>query len=790
VTAAPSAALLRLAALPVQTLLAGGSPRVFAHLARLDEREAAHRTRARALAADLGARLVRHPLLDAPGRAAASAVRRTLYQGAELTGGDVEALARRTERLLPGDDLTVRLRYQVVGQTALATLRRDTFRMIVAADERLVATAWTLLHASASGRRAAADADPALYRDIAARVAGGEPWHTARMQRRAEHLWRTLTRAATRATPRGWLGHVALLPVHGYGRWDGTVPLPVTEGAAVRVEPPYRHVRLDGAHRLALAPLAWIEAAEVTVWTGGEDPRDPRGEVRVPRTDALDAIVERLAPGPVRAGALVDALAGRDPARRAAVTAHLEALLATGLLRVGTPARPVLTGWRPIDDEPARPPVPPGATVEVYRQTDAALTVAHAGRLTDLVGLALRTMALIDSDELPPRPLLPPDLGTHRRPLLELARECATAGVRVGAWRPHHRDWPAVTDPGSGYARLVAWLDQRMDRHTAGDLDAAALDELGAPAAVPQWPVDAVVRPLRGPGEVCGALELVAPAGLLDAPFVDGLSALHPQLPQVTAYREFLDGISARAGIPLLEVIAPGATARPVYCQRWTGDPHRAGGTYLPLSGITLRVAGGRQVVAEFRGERVWPVRHATRAPAPPWDTVTALLMLASPQPERDHWRPLRYSFDAWPHRSFVPRITVGGQLVVSPAQWRLRSSTLWGPTDGLAERYAALGRLVRRLGMPRLVDVAAGVHEEAVAVDLYGPQGIRVLDRLIRCGAPDLYVRELLADPEHLAVHDEATGAATVAELVLRLPVPALPPVRPRDTAAGAYVR
>jgi hypothetical protein len=540
----------------------------------------------------------------------------------------------------------------------------------------------------------------------------------------------------------------------------------VTEGAATRVTPVYRHVRLDGAHRLALAPLTWVEPAELIIWTGGADPRDPRGEVRVPRTDALDTIVERLSPGPVRAGALVDALAGRDPARRAAVTAHLEALIATGVLRVGPVERPVLSGWRPIGDDVGTPP-----GVDVFRQTDAALAVDHAHRLTGLVGLALRTMALIDSDGLPPRPLLPPDLGTHPRPLLELARGCATAGIRVGAWRPHHYDWPAVTDPGSGYARLVAHLDQRMDRETAGDLDVEALDSLGAPAAVPEWPVDALIRPLRGPGETIGALDVVAPAGLLDARFVDGLSALHPELPQVRAYQEFLRELSETAGVPLVEVCPPGTARRPAHCERWTGDPDRTGGTYLPLSGFTLRVEGGRRVVAEFRGERVWPVLHATRTPAAPWDTVTGLLMLASPQPERGHWRPLRYSFDAWPHRSFVPRITVGGQLVISPAQWRLRPSALWRPADRLADKYLALARLVRRLGMPRLVDVASGVHEEATAVDLYGPQGVRVLDRMIRSGAPALYVRELLADPEHLAVHDEATGAPTVAELLLRIP-------------------
>jgi hypothetical protein len=121
--------------------------------------------------------------------------------------------------------------------------------------------------------------------------------------------------------------------------------------------------------------------------------------------------------------------------------------------------------------------------------------------------------------------------------------------------------------------------------------------------------------------------------------------------------------------------------------------------------------------------------------------------------------RGFRYSLAAWPGRDAVPRITAGGALVVAPAQWRVDRSELGEPGDRLANRLAALERLRRRRGLPRLVNVTTGVPEEPVTVDLCALPGLRALDSLAARGTEPLLVRELFAGP-----------GGYVVELVLRL--------------------
>jgi len=263
-------------------------------------------------------------------------------------------------------------------------------------------------------------------------------------------------------------------------------------------------------------------------------------------------------------------------------------------------------------------------------------------------------------------------------------------------------------------------------------------------------------------------------------------------------YRGFLARRAAAAGARPVEVLAPplsvraaNAVRRPAYTAAWTGDPDRAGYldgdglSYLPLSRITLR-RDGASVVAEAGGERIWPVRHTARVAAPPWSTVVDLLMLASPQPERTRWRALRYSLTGWPERAFMPRITVGGALVVTPAQWRIPAGSLWRADDRLVDRYAALERLRRRHRLPRVVQVATDPHAEPLTVDLVSPHGLRALDRIVQRGADTVLVRELPADPDRLPVHDEATGAGCVAELLLRL----APAIETSGNGAGSVIR
>jgi hypothetical protein len=426
--------------------------------------------------------------------------------------------------------------------------------------------------------------------------------------------------------------------------------------------------------------------------------------------------------------------------------------------------------------------------VDVYRETGVALADAHAQRLQALVRLGLRVMSTTDLDGVDRSPTLPPGLGPAPRPLLDIVADCARSGVEVWHGFPHHHDWSRPPDPDSAAARLMDWIDRRIDRadRSGINLDQSTLDELGAPPAQLDWPVDALLRPIRVAGGPVAVLDEVAPAGVLDARFIAALGALGAPLPQVEQYQRFLDDFSERTGASFVEVLVPplsqhaaNAVRRPSYTRRWTADPDHAlyfpadavaATTYLPLSDITMRTSAGR-VVAEVDGRRIWPISHTARNARPPWDLVTALLRLASPQPRRDAWRRLTYSLPAWPDRDHVPRITVGGGLVLTVAQWRLRRDQLWQPDDSTIAKATALLRLRRRWSLPRWVTSVADRHDEPIAIDLDSLRAPRIIDRLLADGGSAIALSEMLPSPEQLPVRDEPAGGASVAELLLRLP-------------------
>ncbi len=393
-------------------------------------------------------------------------------------------------------------------------------------------------------------------------------------------------------------------------------------------------------------------------------------------------------------------------------------------------------------------------------------------------------MTLTDCDAPPAAAADLPLLDEEPRPVLELAAECVQAGQPVRRGLPHHHDWPAVTERESPYGRFIGWLEGQLDGAGEVDLTEAALDRFLVGDPGPGWPLDCLLRPMRGAsqGGAAGPMALLAqclPAGLMDARFVPALCQLGADVPQAAAYHRFLCDLGERSGACPVEVLAPplsrqaaNAVRRPAYTGVWTGDQAIGGyfhpdglkpDVYLPLSEITLRRQGSA-VVAEAGGQRIWPVSHTTRVVPAPWDTIHGLLMLASPQPERDRWRGLTYSLPAFPGRDYVPRITVGGGLVLSAAQWRVPQARLWHHRDSTLAKAAALLRIRRTLGLPRWVSVTGDVHDEGRVVDLDSLQSLRVLDRVTAGRPSDLLVTEFLPGP------GPASGAGRVRRRRTRL--------------------
>lgn len=402
----------------------------------------------------------------------------------------------------------------------------------------------------------------------------------------------------------------------------------------------------------------------------------------------------------------------------------------------------------------------------------------------------------------------------------------AAPGGAVRALEPaRYAGWRPAEVPGSGYARLLAHLAAHLDEDHI-DIDADLLDALGAPPAgqaLPAWPLDCLLRPLpgstpgggSGPGSPVAVLESVSPGSMIDARFADALDALYGSYANVSAYRAFLAAVERNTGARFLELLAPplatraaNAVRRPVTTSWCTGDPNLAlyygrtvvaetarrvpgasrepgGGArepavrHVPLHRITLRRVGP-SLLAEVDGVRVLPVVHATRTAVPPWDTVQRLLQAAG-HPGTGYVVRLGGLAAAFPHAARVPRLTLGGDLVVSPAQWRVPRALMWRTEAPEAAKVTALAALREGYGLPRFCFARATPEAKPVPVDLSALPTVNLLERLYADPGSEPLLEEALPGPRQLLLRegDQAgeQGAGLAAQLLLRTP---------HDRAAG----
>ncbi|MEU2355968.1 lantibiotic dehydratase [Streptomyces misionensis] len=824
-------ALLRLGGMPGAAWTAGAAEHLFDGAARHADTTERLAAQARALADRLGAEVVPHPALAPADRGAVLALRRRLHSGAAPEASDCALLERSSA--VPADlagQARALLRGAETAKAELTRLRQE----VTAEQQRLAEQAWRTARSNPVLRAFLDSAAPALVDDIERRLADGRSWSGKQLRKRAAYLWRILGRAAMKTTPRGWAGQIATLPVTD-GPGDGCPPLlapgtPLGALAAIAVEnvhllragaAPADLRTADPATLLAPTPLHFAEPSAPAPAPGEPpaqvrcyvvDPREP-GRLRqivLRRTRVLQCVLDLLADGPRTLGELDRALPalcappGRPAVAPAVVRGFLQHLHGLGVVQVCRAPRQHCTGWVPAETVGATgalPPMPAGGGADAwfldsYRRlgADAAVPAAAAARVRRGLRIAARLAALREAD----RPAEPPErqawfagLTEQARPLGEILADRLSADEPPPAAR-RYTGWAPAHDPEGGYARLLAHLDAAARSGTARvDLDDALLDELGAPpgdSALPPWPVDCLLRPLppRADGGPVAVLESASAAGVLDARFADGLRTLHGGHDNGDAYRAFLAAVEERTGVRFVDLLVPplaersaNAVRRPVTTRWWTGDPdptpyygspgRRA--RYLPLDRITLRRAHGR-IVAEADGRRVLPVYQATRSPAPPYDSLVRLLLAAS-HPAASCLVRLDALDAALPDRARLPRLTAGGDLVLTPATWRLDRGKLWEPGDDLLGKVRVLALLRRSAGLPRHVFVRTAPGAKPVPVDLASLTALQLIERLCaREAGTALLVEEMLPAPEDLLVRDPLHGGASVAaQLLLRLP-------------------
>ncbi|WP_037854957.1 lantibiotic dehydratase [Streptomyces sp. NRRL S-340] len=822
-------ALLRIAGMPCDAWTAAGAPGLFDSVVRHADATGHLAEQGRLLADRLGEEVVPHPALRAADRGAVLALRRRLHSGLPPRAADHAALLRSPA--VPAG-LAAQVHHLLRRYEQAEETRAGLEHAITAEQERLAAQAWQTACANPFLRAFLDSAAPGLADDVRRRLAEGQSWSGRQLRKRTAYLWRAVGRAAAKTTPRGWAGQIAALPV---APGDDGSPLLLEPGgslgalAAVAVEnvhlvrtratPPELRTAGPGL-LLTPAPLHFTEPpGSAPGNTPGQvrcyvvDPREP-GRLRqivLRRTRALEGVLALLADGPRPLGELEAALAhaaappGGPPLASADVLrGFLQHLLALGVLQICRAPRQHRVDWIPpgaVTPDRALPRAPGTEDdghwfLDSYRRPAAPARVPGRAAARVLRGLrtAARIAALCAADSAPDLPAQRPEpagLTEQPRPVSEfLADRLPAESPQPPPRRP--TGWVPARDRTGAYARLLHHLDTAARAGaTQVDVDDDLLDDLGAPppeAALPCWPIDCLLRPLgpcegRGPVAV---LETASAAGVLDARFADGLRTLYGGYGNSDAYRDFLATVERRTGVRFVDLLVPplnersaNAVRRPVTTRWWTGDPDPTPyygpdtrhARYLPLDRISLR-RSGRRIIAEADGRRIVPVYHATRSPAPPYDTLVRLLLAAS-HPAASYLLRLDALDAALPDRPVLPRLTAGGDLVLAPATWRVERSRLWQPGDDTLGKVRTLALLRRAAGLPRHAFVRTAPGGKPVPVDLASLTALHLIERLCAQQAgTTLLVEEMLPGPRELLLRDPVHGGSAVAaQVLLRLP-------------------
>lgn len=825
-----SSCLLRVAGAPISAWLQAANPTLFARVRELEPRVASYAELGRRLAEELGRELLAAPSLPRTERSLALQARRDLHNARPLAPAVGDRLVVLAAALgLDAARWREQLGAAVAASRELAELEPQVDAMVAEEEARLAELAWSLVRDLPIARLLVSHRDPAFASALEERVARGLSWRSRSARRSGAYVWKVLVRATTKSNPRDFHGHVALLPVGG----------DAAPGEPLRLRPDFAAQWLENVHRqrrelgqaprshppqarLSLTPLHWWTETHLRAWVIDRENATEVREVELRRISLLDAIHAVLADGSLpHASALVEAGARLPAADRELLPGIVDHLVGLGVLEVSSSPRerfvePITSagtqGCIVVEERvlgPAAVSAPLDARrkeagfLDVYRRADASLPASLGLRLQRQFGEVQRLLALIDADRRPSTAHADDGPAVPLLAAIE-AQVLAPARPWTGGPAPLARHWPLAREATSGYARLLAFLASEADRADVIDIDAQRLDELGAPPAAFDWPVDCILRLPDGSAPhdgVDAVLDEAFPAGSLDARFVAALRRIEGEVAHVDHYSAFLRELEAATDATILELLIPpcsigaaNAIRRPLLARAWTGDAdvepyiegaRAAGLRHVPLGSLTLRRERGETVI-EAGGRRMWPIYHATRLPLPPWNVLADVLLTASPL--RPPWTPRRLSFslDAFPERASMPRITVGGGMVIACAQWRLPAGEPWERGASLRGKIRALERLRARLGLPRWVFASSGPKRKPAACDLESVLGLRALEDAARAGG-EVLLAEMLPAPDALRLVDEACAGAgrSVSSVMLRLPLDEPPQALARRIAA-----
>ena len=782
-------ALLRVAGLPIRHWLAGASPTLFEKVERLERNEEVRHARAIQLAERIGEQLVPKSGLSRDDRAFLLAVRRSLHRGDLIAKVCRERLLTVSGLSDADAELVQALVMMVDRDRAIAILSAEVEADLAQEQNRLLLLPEQICHESRVARALLAPQDPE------------EPGLGSQLSRksrrhRCEHQWHRIARAATGSTPRGWLSHVAFLPIEA-AAW--LPPPAVTEQFTAQwmenvrarslalTDPPDDWPAPES--RLAVNPLRWdVDGCFTFVVL---DENREHTQVAVRHTSLLDAICTALADAVHTFEELAQALGCVNQDEWVALRGFVRHLVVLGILQPSAPPQ-VRLERRAVPGQtiahPAGVEGDKGGWIDVYRYVETGISLNLARDVQRGVSQVLRVLSLIRGGM--------PDLyrfavSTSERSwsLIEILRAELGAGDKPMSNREDTEiadGWSFPASSTSGFDRLVSTIAERAGH--AGELviDSSLLDECDAWNGALTWPVDCLVRmPAQGAG-FTAVLDQLWPPGMLDARFVDTLVDMHGIVPHMEAYRAFLRQLEQLTGILFVELLLPplqdgaaNAVRRPVYTSAWTGDPHTAGylrgdtdpGRYIPLHAIRIRRIDGR-LRAELDGQPIWPVYHATRSFSPPWDRLARVLLATAPLDLPWDFKRMIHSLTRLPGQPAVPRVSVSGGIVLSPAQWRVSPDHLWDRDAPATAKLRALIRLRNRYSLPRWVYLDRSDNKPPVPCDLESVHAIRTIQRWTRGNAP-VNVIEMLPAPDQFLVVDRAhsSGDRLAAQLHLRFP-------------------